>query len=243
MIDYLTVDYKNYDLLNLQLDNFKKRFSEVDYRLVVVDNTPDNEKRPIERKEEIDLIVELESYPTFDGISHGNAINTGLQYCESKTICLFDTDFFFLKDGKQIHNYIDEKFSLGYRAVGTELNDGDGTNPVVNRFIDNFRDIPCCFGSFYDLELAQSCSWIISPDELNVNVNTGFIEVGWRIRKKILEDKIKTMYWKTDSTKYGDCFFRNENEEVMGFHYVGGCHRRWNNNSYEEIENIVNTEY
>ena len=32
MIDYLTVVYKNYDLLNLQLDNFKK-----DFLIIVID--------------------------------------------------------------------------------------------------------------------------------------------------------------------------------------------------------------
>ena len=95
MIDYLTVVYKNYDLLNLQLDNFKKRFSDSDYRLIVVDNTPDKEKKIIERSNEIDLIVELESVPTFDGISHGGALDTGLQYCESDIVCIFDSDFFF----------------------------------------------------------------------------------------------------------------------------------------------------
>ena len=60
MIDYLTVVYKNYDLLYLQLDNFKKKFSDEEYRLIVVDNTPDSEKKPIKRSDEIDVIVELE---------------------------------------------------------------------------------------------------------------------------------------------------------------------------------------
>ena len=89
MIDYLTVVYKNYDLLNLQLDNFKKRFSDNSYRLIVVDNTPDIEKKKIERSDEIDIVVELESVPTFDGISHGRSIDVGLDYCESDIVCLF----------------------------------------------------------------------------------------------------------------------------------------------------------
>ena len=96
MIDYLTIVYKNYDLLNLQLDNFKKRFADKSYRLIVVDNTPDDEKQKIERSDEIDVVVELESVPTFDGISHGGAIDVGLDYCESNIVCLFDSDFFFL---------------------------------------------------------------------------------------------------------------------------------------------------
>ena len=48
MIDYIIVIYKNYDLLELQVENFKRLFPNKDYRLIVVDNTPDTEKRTIE---------------------------------------------------------------------------------------------------------------------------------------------------------------------------------------------------
>ena len=48
MIDYIIVIYKNYDLLELQVENFKRLFPNKDYRLIVVDNTPDTEKRIIE---------------------------------------------------------------------------------------------------------------------------------------------------------------------------------------------------
>ena len=40
MIDYCLIIYKNYGLLNLQEKNFKKRFNKKDYRLIVIDNTP-----------------------------------------------------------------------------------------------------------------------------------------------------------------------------------------------------------
>jgi len=146
-------------------------------------------------------------------------------------------------DGKKIHNYIEEKFSDGYKAVGTEYNDGDGTNIITNRFIENFEDIPCCFGTFYDLDLARSESWIVSSEELSVNASNGFVEVGWRIRKKIIDYKIKTKNWKTNSTGYGDCFFKNEDDDIMGFHYVGGSHRRWSPSSYQEIKNIIDGDY
>ena len=47
MIDYVTVIYRNYDLLQLQVENFKKRFDKKHYNLIVVDNTPDSEKRTL----------------------------------------------------------------------------------------------------------------------------------------------------------------------------------------------------
>lgn len=239
MIDYLTVVYRNYDLLDLQIENFKKRFSGKEYRLIVVDNTPDNEKKEIKHKDDIDVIVLLESVPTFDGISHGQAIDTGLQYCESPIVCIFDTDFFFLN--KNVHEYALEKFSLGYKAFGTAWDDGDGAKILLKKFPQNFENIPCCFGSFYDLDLAKLHSWVITLSEVQQNAEVnGFVEVGWRIRKHILENNLKTLSWKTDSDHYGDCFFKNEFDQVMGIHYVGGSHRRWTENTFNELKTIIN---
>jgi len=241
MIDYLTIVYKNYNLLDLQLDNFKKRFADKSYRLIVVDNTPDDEKQKIERSDEIDVIVELESVPTFDGISHGGAIDVGLQYCKSDIVCIFDSDFFFLHP--DIDGYAKEKFKEGYSAVGCDWDDGDGTRSWVQRFPEKFDNIPCAFGSFYNLDLAKSASWIITPQEVEQNKPEGFIEVGWRIRKHILENSIKTMSWKTNSSGYGDCTFRDDFDIIMGIHYVGGSHRRWNSQTYLEISKIISEEY
>jgi len=249
MIDYLTVIYKNYDLLYLQLDNFKKLFPNKDYRLIVVDNTPDIEKKKIERKDEIDIIVEMESLPnTFDGISHGGAIDASLPYCESDIVCIFDSDFFFLD--KDLNTYIKEKFELGYIAVGTEWDDGLGTRPWVKKFPERFENIPCAFGSFYSLDLAKSESWIVTQQEVHQNQSNGFIEVGWRIRKRILENKLKTLSWKlspiSDNEKfsgYGNCFFVNEYDKLMGVHYVAGSHVRWNSNTYLEVQNLLDSEY
>lgn len=242
MIDYLTVIYRNYDLLDLQIENFKKRFSGKDYRLIVVDNTPNSEKKEIKHKDDIDLIVELESVPTFDGISHGQAIDTGLKYCESPIVCIFDTDFFFLNEN--VHEYALEKFSLGYKAVGTSWDDGDGAKILVKKFPQNFENIPCCFGSFYDLELAKSNSWIVTLPEIHKNAEVnGFVEVGWKIREHILKNNLKTLSWETDSDHYGDCFFKNELGKVMGIHYVGGSHRRWTENTYNELKLIIDGDY
>lgn len=248
MIDYLTVIYKNYDLLDLQLDNFKKKFSEKDYRLIVVDNTPDQEKKEIKRSQEIDIIVDLESIDTFDGISHGGAIDAGLKYCESKIVCIFDSDFFFLSS--DLNSYASEKFREGYVAVGAEWDDGLGTRPWVKRFANKFKNIPCAFGAFYDVELAKSESWIITPGEVEQNKPEGFIEVGWRIRKNIIENNRKTLSWKLSPISdnenfsgYGNCFFENEYSRIVGVHYVAGSHVRWNHNTYLEIQKLLNEEY
>lgn len=236
MIDYLIVIFNNYDLLALQVYNFKKRFNEEDYNLVVIDNTLDHLKKDVFLDDVIGTFIKVDSSPAFDGVSHGKAIDIGLQYCESEIVCIQDSDFFFLNN--DIHSYVKNKFDLGYKAVGTEYNDGKDTSYWVNMSPNNFKDIPCCFGSYYDLELAKSQSWIINEEEVNQNRSSGFVEVGWRIRKHILDNNIKTMNWKTDANNYGHCFFKDE-EQTMGFHYVAGSHRRWNDNSKQELLTII----
>jgi 2-polyprenyl-3-methyl-5-hydroxy-6-metoxy-1,4-benzoquinol methylase len=240
MIDYLIVIYKNYDLLELQLENFERRFKKEDYRLVVIDNTPDGEKKNIPLPEHVSFIP-IPSTPTFDGISHGHAINEGLKYCTSPIVGIIDSDFFIMDEN--IHRYVINKFNDGYKAVGCEFNDGKDTKQWVQKSPENFENIPCCYGAYYDLELARSNSWIITQDEVNANAATGFIEVGYRIRQHILNNKIKTLSWKTQSNQYGNCFFENEDNEVVGLHYVAGSHRRWNEKSKDEIRGMIHSTY
>ena len=243
MIDYIIVIYKNYDLLELQVDNFKRLFPKKDYRLIVVDNTPDSEKKltnvcsdPI-----IDKFVLCESIPTFDGLSHGKAINEGLKYVQSNIVGIIDSDYFILND--EIHNYVYKKFEQGYKAVGTEYNDGKDTKSWVALNPKAFENIPVCFGSYYDAELAKSHSWVITEQEVNENRPTGFVEVGYRIRKHIFENNILSENWKTDATEYGNCYFKNAEGEMMGVHYVAGSHRRWSEESKTEIKNILSLDY
>lgn len=242
MIDFLTVIYKNYDLVLLQVENFVKRFNREDYRLIIVDNTPNNEKKYINiGPEYIDKIIYLNSFEgTFDGISHGGAIEAGLHYCESDIICIFDSDFFFLNS--DIISYIKQKFNDGYVAVGCEWNDGRDTKKFTEKNPSLFENIPCCFGAFYDAKLARAASWIVTPHEVAENLNSGFVEVGWKVRKFILDNKLKTLSWKTDANNYGECYFKNDKESIMGIHYVAGSHIR-SAFSIENIRNILEMNY
>lgn len=241
MIDHLIVIYKNYDLLELQAHNFKKRFKSEQYRLIIVDNTPDSEKIPIKINSTKHLILPLESQPTFDGVSHGRAIDYGLQYCTSEIVGIIDSDFFVLTD--KMYSYITDKFAEGYKAVGCEYNDGKDTAAWVNINPKNFENIPCCFGAYYNIDLARKASWVVTEEYVNSNKASGFVEVGAKIRKYILENNVKTMNWKNDATEYGAGFFRNECNEVMGVHYVAGSHRRWNEQTRSELEGIIENNY
>jgi hypothetical protein len=220
-IDFLTIIYQNYELLDLQLKNFQKRFDKNDYRLIIVDNTPNHLKQKIETNILIDEILILDSHVAFDGWSHGRAIEEGLKLCTSDIICIFDSDFFFLQSG--LCEYVINKFEGGYKAVGAEWNDGcDTYNWVVQR-PHMYENIPCVFGAFYDKDLVKSQTFVITEQECKDNIHTGFIEVGCNIRKYILDNNIKTMAWKgSRGPVKGNCFFRDEKENLIGYHVVQG---------------------
>lgn len=244
MIDYIIVIYKNYDLLDLQVENFKRLFPKKDYRLIVVDNTPDTEKRTgLESNHDpiIDQVVLCESVPTFDGLSHGKAINEGLKYVQSDIVGIIDSDYFILND--KIHIYVENKFAQGYKAIGTEYNDGKDTKNWVSKNPAAFENIPVCFGAYYDAAVAKSHSWVITQEEVDANRSTGYVEVGYRIRKHIFENNILSENWKTDAKEYGNCYFKNNSGEMMGVHYVAGSHRRWNEASKTEIRDILSLDY
>ena len=243
MINYIVVIYKNYDLLDLQVENFKRLFPNKDYRLIVVDNTPDGEKRVTEACKDpiIDLFILCESVPTFDGLSHGKAINEGLKYVHSGIVGIIDSDYFILN--KNIHDYVYKKFAQGYKAIGTEYNDGKDTKNWVSKKPEAFKNIPVCFGAYYDTEVAKSHSWVITEKELEEGRALGYVEVGYRIRKHIFENNILSENWKTDATDYGNCYFKNSDGEMMGVHYVAGSHRRWNEASMTEIRDIISLDY
>jgi hypothetical protein len=44
-IDYVTVIFKNYDLLDIQRELLKTFVGEENYNFIIVDNTPPNEKK------------------------------------------------------------------------------------------------------------------------------------------------------------------------------------------------------
>lgn len=233
MIDYVIIIFKNYDLLDVQRKIFSSLFVSGEYRLIIVDNTPLSQKKEIIPLEN-ELILLRDSNNEFDGISHGAALDYGLTHVTSDIVCIFDSDFFILN--KNINKYIIEKFNEGYEAVGAEYSDGKDTLFITNKFPELFENIPCCFCAFYKVELAKSNSWIVTPSE--VDFNTSFIEVGWRIRKHIIDNKIKTLHWKT-ATRSDNCLF-TDNDIIMGIHNVAGSHRNGNITYNGIIENLRN---
>lgn len=248
-IDYLTVCYKNYDLIKFQIENFKNRFNSDDYRLIIVDNTPDEQKNKELNNQFrecyiVDLVVELPSTDgRFDAVSHGGAIDEGLKHCNSDIICIFDSDFFILDNN--IHEYILDKFKEGYCGVGSPWNCSSVHQTWVNKSPKDFENIPICYGSYYSNKLAKSNTWILTNEECNRHKtipNNTFIETGWRIRKHILDNNLKTMTWNTSHVDFenGEIqYIKNENDKLVGIHTWSGSHRENTITKNNIIRNIL----
>lgn len=233
MIDYLTVIYNKYELLSIQREQFDK-LEYTNYRLIIVDNTPSSNYHPIVPRANELVIRRDNDGGEFDGISHGNALDLGIKYCTTDIVCVFDSDFFFTRN---IQKYIDKKFEEGYSAVGTEFWN-ENYLPHYSTMPNMYQNIPCCFGSYYKLEMIKDISWVITPEE--VNHSTGYIEVGYRIRKHIIDNNVKVFGWKCHSihNNDNDFVYYDENNNIVGYHIVGGSHRN-SGQSKDHIKTVI----
>jgi hypothetical protein len=241
-IDYITIVYKNYDLILLQIENFKKLFGN-DFNLLLVDNTPNQFKN-----EELLKKIEIENpnikiinrdydFNEFDGVSHGHAIDVGVKNCNSDIICVFDSDFFFLH--KNLNKYILDLFNSGYLAVGCEFNDGtSASTDYIDLYSENFLNAPVCYAAFYHKDVANSETFKIENSEVYQNRSNGYIETGWRIRKYIVDSNLKGLTWKAERNKR-PCFFKNDNDEIIGVHYVAGSHKNFNQKMLDDLKDII----
>jgi hypothetical protein len=248
MIEYLTVCYKNYDLISMQIDNFRKRFNHNDYRLIVVDNTPDEQKQPHQNKifresGIVDLLIEIPSSDNqFDAVSHGGALDAGLKYCDSDIICIFDSDFFILDN--DMNEYILNKFNQGYDAVGATFDCSSEHRMWINKAPNELENIPAAWCGFYSKSICKSDTWVLTNQECNLHKsikNNTFITTGWRIRKYIIDNNLKTMVWDTNHVVNGDIqYFTNESNKLVGVHGWCGSHRDNTIEKNNKLRSILN---
>lgn len=239
-IDYVTVIYKNYKLIHLQLEIFNRLFSKEDYNLIIVDNTPDylknfDDYEIIRQNEIVDKVLLRESYENeFDGVSHGSALDYGISECTSEIICTFDSDYFFMR--KDLNEYIIEKFNDGYYAVGSSWIDAFGTDYFRNQKPHLFNNLPVCWGTFYRRDILENLSFVINESKVQEERTnyTGYIEVGWEMRKYLIENKLKTLSWDGVVNSDGTTSFY-DNQTLCGVHYSKGSYDRWLDKDITEI--------
>ena len=254
-IDYLTVCYINYDLIFLQIKNFKKRFKRESYRFIVVDNTPPQFKKQelineLKNNDIIDVFIEISDSKITtaidrkngwdEGLSHGGALEEGLKYCNSDIICIFDSDFFILDN--DMNEYIWDKFNNGYLAVGVTFDMNPFSRKIIDRNPSEFLNIPILIGAFYTNELAKSSRLITATEEAESSYrNNGTdVETGFRLRKYIAKNKLKTMTW---NMKYGRAretqYITNEYDKIIAVHGWAGSHQNNTQRKMNELRNII----
>tara|TARA_Y100000114_G_C11737748_1_gene317198 strand:+ start:533 stop:1333 length:801 start_codon:yes stop_codon:yes gene_type:complete len=255
-IDYLTVAYINYDLIFLQIENFKKRLNRESYRFIVVDNTPPSAKNldaieKLKNNDVIDVFIEITNSKFShaidrkngidEGISHGSALEEGLKYCSSDIVCMFDSDFFFLD--KNINEYIWDKFNNGYQAVGVTFDMNPFSKEIIDRNPSQFLNVPIIIASFYKNKLAKSASLIVTTPEAEASYQSGGtdVETGCRLRKYIVENKLKTMTWNTEYGKHAreTQYHTYKNGKIVGVHGWAGSHASNNKEKMDELRQII----
>lgn len=215
MIDIISICFRNYWLIDKQIEHWKT-YMKGDYRLIIVDNTPINE-----RHDRPDFIP-FQATSDFDGISSGQAYDFALSLAETDIVGLTDPDHFWLN--ANILSLIKSYFALGAQAVGCQ-----GFYPDWQRIIDiqypHFAGhlAPVLWGMFINRELALSETWICEPPGL------GKI-TGWKVRQKIIDEAIPNVVFPGFFPNPEDdqvCFF-GEEDKPQSVHFLKGCSSRAN---------------
>lgn len=212
MIDICTVVHKNYQLLDWQVEHWKK--IKGDHRLLVVDNTP-----PELRQQITQPVTVFEPDNWFDGVSHGQALDALARLATTDIVGFVDTDFFWLREN--IIQGVEILFDAGFRAVGCA-----GFYPDWQRVLDPKHPdraghlAPVVWGMFVDRKLALQETFVCTPQE-----GAEVRETGWRLRKRLIDDKIPTVVfqggWPEGWTDKECCFFYNKGQPV-GVHFLKG---------------------
>ncbi len=219
MIDICTVIYHNYELLDCQIKQWN--WLSGDHNLIVVDATP-----PFWKKNLSEYKCRLvEKYcKGSDGESHGEALDLAVRAATTPIVGICDSDFFWTR--KDIIPMVEAMFAAGHKCVGAELWYRD-FGPVNDMYPERAGYLaPCVFGMFIDRELALSETFVVTKAE-----GLKSYETGWRIRKKIIDEKIPCHVFPafrmpdqpdSDVTFFGEVQTHARPPKQVGVHFVKG---------------------
>lgn len=189
-----------------------------DFRLVIVDNTPDPYYKPFYYNGGLLPRVPGTFLGQFDGVSSGFAYNYALSLCTSDMIGMVDPDMFWFQP-----NLVDivqeDYYENGYMSVGCAgfYNDFQSIFDVTNPTHSGDK-AAVLWGQFMDRKLALSEDWCCYPP------GVGQI-TGWKVREKIIDQNIKREVI-PGFYKDGETFFGWNQEKPMGCHFLKGCGSR-----------------
>ena len=225
MIDVIIPFYLNYNLVEQQFRYWRRING--DYRLLLCDNTPLHLSQEIRIPDDFKhkTLVFRNDSGGIDGERHGGVIDYMIRQTSSDIICIQDSDFFWLDE--DIFEYILRYFKNGYKCVGTDLY-YPPFEKVNKLYPERHSSLaPCVFGMFIDRELALSETFVVSAYEGHTELK----ETGWRMRKKIIDENIKSIVFpaiqhpeqKNFNVKNSDVpWFYVGNNTFLGVHLFGG---------------------
>ena len=225
MIDVIIPIYFNYNLIYYQFMCWRN--IKGDYRLLICDNTPLHLSQEIIIPDDFKhkALLFRNNSEGIDGERHGGVIDYMVKQSTSDIICIQDSDFFWLD--VDIFEYILRYFKNGYKCVGTDL-----YYPAFEKVNSIYPErhsclAPCVFGMFIDRKLALSETFVVTQYE----GHNEFKETGWRMRKKIIDENIKTIIFPAIQHPEQKNFNVNNsnvpwfyvgNQKFLGVHLFGG---------------------
>lgn len=218
--------FRNYALAYLQEEWWRENIKG-NYRLIIGDNTPAQEKQ------HINLNLEIHQFNTdnyADGVSHGQCLDKLTQIAQSPIIGYVDSDFFWLDPN--ILSYVEDLFEKGYRAVGCAGFYRDFQSRIDPRHPHRAGHLaPICWGMFVDKNLVKDITFVVDHEKI-----AQFVETGWRLRDHLIKNKIPTVIFpgSYESINHSNTIFNllaqestlfwkpHLNEPPLGIHFLKG---------------------
>lgn len=197
MIQILCVIHRNYSLLDLQLEHWKK--IKGDFELVFLDNTPSNERQSRPNMLYLDT-------PGSDGESHGAALDYLVSQATSDIVGIVDSDFFWTNEN--IISEVEELFSQGNICVGASAKYNDWEEYMDKCFPERHSSLaPVIWGMFVDRKLAAEQTFVCTDHE-----GRSFrLYTGHRLRQRIISENLPRVTFQG--------FYPNGKDDSQGVYY------------------------
>lgn len=223
MIDVLSTIFTNYELLDLQIEHWKK-FSG-DFRLIFCDSTPLNQRKDISHLNSDKIKILTLDTNGIDGEIHGRSLDYLVQEATSDIVCIMDSDFFWLD--YSIIEKVEVLFShYGYENIGAAAYYLDYQR-ICDRQLPELAGnlAPNIFGMFIKRDLALAETFVVTADE-----GRKFYPTGWKNRLKIInEDRKRLTFQGVGFSELSDdnlCYFKDNSNKLVGFHLLKGSSYR-----------------
>jgi hypothetical protein len=248
MIDICIPVFRNYDILDLNIDHFKS-WIRGDWRLLIVDTTPKVERKyhrwldnPRTKFYELEILGD-DHANYYDGVSHGTAINFLVRQTDPSSVYIGtqDSDFFWLDptivEFMQSESNIEKNTNFQtVTAFGAGLWYGDWCSLGDARWPGRAGFLaPAVYGQFIHRSFVWNKDFRCTPEE-----GAEIRETGWRIREALIENKEPCVslpgFYLPEYNEFETCFFGGKNAP-SAVHFLKGSFGR--SLDYGKIKDVL----